>query len=67
MLRGRILGVSLDFLDLQCVPESMLAQHDQPLITVEIPKRDVRKEVIAKVSLGLRRELDGSGPSLSQL
>jgi len=47
MLRDRILRVSLDFLDLKCMPESMLAQHDQPLITVEIPKRDVRKEVIA--------------------
>ena len=67
MLRDRIPGVSLDFLNLRCVPESMLAQHDQPLITVEIPKRDMRKEVIAQVRLGLRRESDGSGPGLSQL
>jgi len=38
------LGSALISSILQCVPESHAGQRDQPLITVEVPKRDVRKE-----------------------
>src|SRR5580692_4460587 len=63
---GGICSVGFDFLNLQRVPGSVLAEHYQPLIAVEIPERDVRKEMIAKVGLRFRDVRDGPRPGLAQ-
>ncbi len=49
------------------MPAGVLAKQHQPLITVEVSERDVRKEVIAQIGLGLGRERDGSRSGLAQL
>jgi hypothetical protein len=59
--------VGLDFLNLQRVAGCVLAQHHQPLITVEVSKGDVREKVSAKIGLCLSGEGDGSCPDRSQL
>ena len=39
------------------MPKSMLAHHQQPLITIQISKSNMREEVPAKIALCLRRKL----------
>ena len=51
MKSGRICRVGLDLLNLQRVSCSVLAEHGQPLIAIEIPEGNVGKEVIAKIGL----------------
>ena len=46
------------------MPQRMLAHHHQPLITIQIAKGYMRKEVSAKIALRLRRELDRLRPCL---
>ena len=48
------------------MPQSMLANHHQPLIAIQVPKRNMWKEVSAKIALRLRRKLNRPRPRLTK-
>ena len=49
------------------MPQSMLPQHHQPLITIQIPKSNMREKVPAKIALRLRRKRNRPRPRLTKL
>lgn len=62
-----VCGVSLKLLDLQYVAVGMEAEHEQPLVAVEVAEGDVGEEVAAQVGIDFGGEGYGAGAGAAEL